>query len=1573
MADSYRGLTIKIGGDTSSLQKALRAATSAASSTQSQLRRVSQALKLDPSSLDNARTKMRLVSERAVDLNAKLSTMRQAMSQLDARGIGKAAAETQNAALRAEHARDAYNAVTAELASVYNEIKKVSGVDLRKKSDEDVRQMAELGEVTHEAAQRVLELRDGFRRASSELDTSKQVAQYKDLEVEMGRVSAEAASMASSFSRLRLEGVNAAQFKTLNQQIEQADRSAQSLEQRLRSADQALKLDPEDVGAAELKIRALAEQAQVAQQRMALLQDKLSMLKGSGADKAAADMGNVALEVERASAEYERMAKRVNEARAAIENLKNQQGVARAKGDDDEYARLAGEIRKAEAALQSLEAEAGQAGAALDRAASAEQFQKTQAEITETRTQVSTLRRELDQMGAAPSGFKNFSAIKSMGMTLMTTVTPAILGVGYSAATSAETLDSAFRDMKKTVEGTDEQFEALRKGAIEFSTTHITSADQLLEIEALGGQMGVATGDLESFAEVISNLDIATDINAEDAATQLGQLANITGMTSDQYTRFGDALVRLGNNMPSQESAIMDISSRIGSMASIVGMSVPDILAWSNAIASTGQNSEAAGTAIANTMSDIETSVGAGGDSLQAFADVAGMSAQQFADTWNSNPTEALKSFIEGLKGIDESGGSVDATLESLGIKGSRQKQAIMGLTKTIGTLNDSLEMSNDAWNGVSDRFGEAGDAAREAQQKSEGFSGAMGKLKNIASAFASELGEAAAPAIEGLTGLLAKLSDAFQQLPGPVKTGIVAFGGLAAAAGPIMTVYSSLGTFLSGFGKKASPAVKALAEGAKASIDMGGALGAVSSGAAEAAGATAKLSTAQKIANGALSLGSKALGALKFVGVIGGVMLLGQAILGVVQSAADFDEATSGLLKSTGALTGSSKDASNALSLMFGEVGKFVDSSIQLVKRYNAIGEGTDRVVQSQKSLAQSISDSNTKASGSAAQLEQYRQTIAEYGNQSGLTADEQSRLKLAVEGVNQVTGSQWQVVDAANGKIADEKGVVQDTTAAIEDYIEKKKLQIMLDAKASQLQDLYTQRDKAKSSVDEAAKGLYKATQSGNDLEAQKWNDELNKRKTLLDAVNASIGATNDSMAQLQSVADGTADVWTRLDVVAEAGGRSIGGLADTLKGAAINQEAFGSLSNTQLDQLASHWDGTMSSIVGDLQQFGVVTPEFASAFTAIRDSIKGMGSDVMNALDQSGVSVDQLAQKLVEAGVSSDTLSSVGSDAFARLAAACGGNVDQMITMLQNYNTVPIIDKNGVVNVDSLSLKDAQGNVWTWNGTTFESKTTTASVDDVDLIDGQNHLWRWDGSTLVSKEASANVDGNVPSGSAEQKAYDTNKAVQSMRDKTVTAQVNGNAANGSADTWLNRTINGIRGLFSKTVDVVTNFISHGTPHARGGVRLNAEGGIRAHARGMIATRAVPLDIVGEDGAEAIVPLTNKKYSQPFVDLIADGVNSRLASTVHSEVARAGMADLADTIDVAMADAASKSVPQQVDTGAIYRAVGAAMAEALAKASIGGDTYNMTMNGVSLNDKPGVRQITKDFLVELAWKSVV
>ena len=143
------------------------------------------------------------------------------------------------------------------------------------------------------------------------------------------------------------------------------------------------------------------------------------------------------------------------------------------------------------------------------------------------------------------------------------------------------------------------------------------------------------------------------------------------------------------------------------------------------------------------------------------------------------------------------------------------------------------------------------------------------------------------------------------------------------------------------------------------------------------------------------------------------------------------------------------------------------------------------------------------------------------------------------------------------------------------------------------------------------------------------------------------------------------------------------------------------------------------------------------------------------------------------------------------------------------------------------------------------------------------------------LDSKSADAKVNGNAADGTAKTGVDNTNTSIKNLQSKTVTATVNGNAKDYSVSSNIKDAADAIERLKSKTVDVVARYRTENIPMAM------AAGGIRYHADGFIANRrgsGVPLDIVGEDGAEAIIPLTNKQYVRPFADTVAEQMLSRM-----------------------------------------------------------------------------------------------
>lgn len=1461
MADAYRGLTIRFGGDTSKLQAALRSATRAASDAQRQMSQINRAMRFDTGNLGNVETKMRLLSNRAVDLSSQLNITRKRMEDLGAstpdgssKTVAELARETENAGLAAAKANERYNEVDKQLEDVYTQINKLARTDFGKAFDvrseeggieSTVNSLRELGIITDEVADRALQLHSAWQEAANALDATKAVSELEQMGTKCQLLESEVTSVTRTMAQMRVPSDLTASAESTREAIERIDASAKSLEGDLSRADEALRLDPSNMAAAGQKMADLAQLSDLAAEKARLIQGELDSMSARGVDEVASGMGNVTLEVERTKAAWERADEQLSRAKADLANLKTEQDkVGDSAGkSSDEYRAAGRAVDAAEQQVRQLQQAADEAAQALAQAGDAQRFQDLSGELSRCAAEAQSYRDAMTAAGSeSVSSVSRVSGhLAALGGALSYNLTPLVRSIGQSAMQSAQDVDSAYRDMRKTVNGTESDFEALKQSALDFSTTHVTSADQILSIQAMGGELGIATDRLDEFAQTVSNVEVATNLSSEEAATALGQLSNITKDTSGNLTGFGDALVRLGNNGASTEEQIVEVAKRIGSMGSIVGMSTPDILAWSSTIASTGQKAESAGTAIAKTMSDIEGAVSSGGDELEAFASVAGMSAQDFADAWNGSPTEAMKSFVEGLVQIEANGGSADSALVSLGIEGTRQKQAIMGLMQTIGGLNDNLKMSNDAWNGVSDAWGQAGDAASEAGKKAEGFSGTVSQIKNIAENAGSALGGALLPELQGLRDAAQAAYDGFMGLSDSQKQFIAGAGALAGALGPGLTIAGTLGLNFEDLRKKVSSSNEAWAKMQRGAAVAFGVLGDGEHTASEVAEAISGLTTAQKLSYAASQLMAKGASLVKagLVGItVAGVAYVIGSIAQKFQEAAEHEK----LLAA----------ATKPLSSVLGEASHAADG---LGSAISGLEPDTQGVLESMSRLQESVRDTFSEYQVSSAKLDQYVSVIDQLANKSDLSATEQYNLTEAVKGYNDVTGSQYSVVDAVNGRIADQTGKLQENTDQIDSNAAAWKRKAEAEAYSNVATQYLEEKIKAQNELAIAQENL-----SEKEARYQELQDKGNAK-------------TGDELLE-----------FNRLRGEVDEAKQSVSDLSDTADTAGRSWE----LSSRQAAIAASD-----------------LSDEAKDSANAIADSVDAMGQDVSAALQGAGVDVADLSIKLAQAGVSSDQMSQIGSDAFARMAQNCGGSIDTLVWMIQNYNNTPVVDKYGNVTVNDAQLVSANGQVVVWNGSTLVYKGTGVSVEDGELTDALGNVYTWNDNQLKPKDATAQVDGNAQDGSAEQAVDDTNDAVQDMSDRRVTASVTGNAADGSAE----RAIRSLRDRLNelptrRTVNVTTNYTTNGNvPHASGAVIAHARGAVpppaQYHASGFIANRATDITrhIAGEAGAEAVIPLTNRRYTGPFTDLVSEKVVAAISAQVDEinrqqrEVASAAM----------------------------------------------------------------------------------
>lgn len=265
-------------------------------------------------------------------------------------------------------------------------------------------------------------------------------------------------------------------------------------------------------------------------------------------------------------------------------------------------------------------------------------------------------------------------------------------------AKSAIEFESAFAGVEKTVDGTEDELKDISDGIKELATEIPLTTTELAKIAETAGQLGIAKENILGFTEVVANLSATTDLSAEEAAVSLARIANITKLMTSEYDNFGSTLAALGNNSAAFESEILAMTTRLASTGDIVGATNAQLLGIATTLVSVGIEAEAGGTAFSKLLKDIETAIATGSGKVAQYAKVAGMSASDFAATWEKDAVGAVAKFIEGLGNLESQGGSAIVTLKDLELSDQRLQNVILALNGAQGLLTNNLELANSAW-----------------------------------------------------------------------------------------------------------------------------------------------------------------------------------------------------------------------------------------------------------------------------------------------------------------------------------------------------------------------------------------------------------------------------------------------------------------------------------------------------------------------------------------------------------------------------------------------------------------------------------------------------------------------------------------------------------------------------------------------------------------------------------------------------------------------------------------------------------------------------------------------------------
>lgn len=458
---------------------------------------------------------------------------------------------------------------------------------------------------------------------------------------------------------------------------------------------------------------------------------------------------------------------------------------------------------------------------------------KTEQELKKLETQLKGMEPAVKSLGERmqEAGKKMKKAGEDMtdaGKKLSVGVTAPLVGIGTLATKSAVDFESAFAGVRKTVDATEEEFAQLEQGIREMSKRMPAAATDIAAVAEAAGQLGIETPNILKFTETMIGLGEATNLTAEEGATQFARFANIVGMSQQDFDRLGSAVVALGNNFATTEAEIVNMGMRLAGQGAQIGMTEAQIMALAAAMSSVGIEAEAGGTAMSTVLKRMQTSVSLAGEDLEKFAAVARMSADEFAAAFSADPATALQAFVDGLAESSAAGENLTLILNDLGITGIRESDTLLRLAGANDVLRGAVETATDAWAENSALQNEV--AQRYATTESQ-----MGMFRNQLQDAAITLGQALIPALmdmldvaQPLIDMIADWARWFANLDEGTQKVILGVVGFAAALGPLLvmlgSIVSGVGSLISGIGAL----IPAVGGAAGAAGGLGGALAAL-------------------------------------------------------------------------------------------------------------------------------------------------------------------------------------------------------------------------------------------------------------------------------------------------------------------------------------------------------------------------------------------------------------------------------------------------------------------------------------------------------------------------------------------------------------------------------------------------------------------------------------------------------------------------------------------------------------------------------------------------------------------------
>lgn len=275
----------------------------------------------------------------------------------------------------------------------------------------------------------------------------------------------------------------------------------------------------------------------------------------------------------------------------------------------------------------------------------------------------------------------------------------AIAGFGVASIAAAVAHERAFANVARTTQTSAQGYEAIQRQLELMAMSLPTSFEGLTEIASAAGQLGIQASGVAAFTSVVAKLSATTNLTADAAGTALARFkaffseADAPGMavTEATFSNLASSILKVGVNSIASETGIVNVGIQIASMADYAGYTANQVIGLAGALSSIGVAPELARGTITRTFSNIGNAVSESGVRLEKFAALSGMSAADFKKSWGTDDfANTFTKLIAGIKGVSDSGGDANLTLQELGFNSVRDRPLLLRLAEAADEAGNS-------------------------------------------------------------------------------------------------------------------------------------------------------------------------------------------------------------------------------------------------------------------------------------------------------------------------------------------------------------------------------------------------------------------------------------------------------------------------------------------------------------------------------------------------------------------------------------------------------------------------------------------------------------------------------------------------------------------------------------------------------------------------------------------------------------------------------------------------------------------------------------------------------------------